>query len=145
MYSNMLKLEFLINIAVPYVQLYQQYFLFTFFFLQDVFFYNIDLSVHSVLSMFLLQETQKEASEASSLDVYLMNGHKITVKIMSTDQTEDLLEVLLSFPRQCCDISVVNSYKLQIKSRDPPILTKFNDLWTGKFITVLESPFHCAQ
>lgn len=42
------------------------------------------------------QETQKEASEASSLDVYLMNGHKITVKIMSTDQTEDLLEAVAS-------------------------------------------------
>lgn len=42
----------------------------------------------------LLQETQKEASEATSLDVYLMNGHKITIKIMSTDQTEDVLEVI---------------------------------------------------
>jgi sorting nexin-17 len=41
----------------------------------------------------VLQETQKETSEAVSLDVFLMNGYKITVKIMSTDQTEDVLEV----------------------------------------------------
>jgi sRNA-binding regulator protein Hfq len=42
---------------------------------------------------FVLQETQKETSEAVSLDAFLMNGYKITVKIMSTDQTEDVLEV----------------------------------------------------
>ncbi|KAK3087630.1 hypothetical protein FSP39_008626 [Pinctada imbricata] len=42
------------------------------------------------------QETQKEKAEAVSLDVFLMNGHKITVKIMSTDQTDDVLESVAS-------------------------------------------------
>ncbi|XP_076082465.1 sorting nexin-17-like [Mytilus galloprovincialis] len=42
------------------------------------------------------QETQKETSEAVTLDVFLMNGYKITVKIMSTDQTEDVLETVAS-------------------------------------------------
>lgn len=52
-----------------------------------------------VFNGFLLkaqQETQKETSEAVSLDVFLMNGYKITVKIMSTDQTEDVLETVAS-------------------------------------------------
>ncbi|VDH95971.1 sorting nexin-17 [Mytilus galloprovincialis] len=42
------------------------------------------------------QETQKETSEAVTLDVFLMNGYKITMKIMSTDQTEDVLETVAS-------------------------------------------------
>ncbi|RUS79709.1 hypothetical protein EGW08_012517, partial [Elysia chlorotica] len=40
------------------------------------------------------QESQKEEAEEDSLDVFLMNGHKITVNLMSTDQTEDVLEVV---------------------------------------------------
>lgn len=42
------------------------------------------------------QETQKETSESVSMDLYLMNGYKITVKIMSTDQTEEVLEAVAS-------------------------------------------------
>ncbi|XP_033727766.1 sorting nexin-17-like [Pecten maximus] len=52
-----------------------------------------------VFNGFLLsaqQETQKEASEDVVLDVYLMNGHKITVNIKSTDQTDDVLEAVAS-------------------------------------------------
>ena len=41
----------------------------------------------------ILQESQREEAEAVSLDVYLMNGHKISVNILSTDQTDDVLEV----------------------------------------------------
>ncbi|KAH9512647.1 Sorting nexin-17 [Bulinus truncatus] len=38
------------------------------------------------------QESQTEEAERVTLDAFLMNGHKITVNIMSTDQTEDVLE-----------------------------------------------------
>ncbi|XP_070534165.1 LOW QUALITY PROTEIN: sorting nexin-17-like [Ptychodera flava] len=42
------------------------------------------------------QETQKQEAEDVELDVYLLNGHKITVQIMSTDQTDDVLEAVAS-------------------------------------------------
>jgi len=48
-----------------------------------------------VFNGFLLQaqqETQKEQAENVVLDVFLMNGHKITINIVSTDQTEEVLE-----------------------------------------------------
>jgi len=43
------------------------------------------------------QESQHEKPEDVDLDVYLANGHKITVKIQSTEQTEDVLEARKSF------------------------------------------------
>ncbi|KAI8497403.1 PREDICTED: sorting nexin-17-like [Branchiostoma belcheri] len=42
------------------------------------------------------QETQKAEPEAVELDVFLMNGHKISVSISSTDQTDDVLETVAS-------------------------------------------------
>ncbi|XP_035659634.1 sorting nexin-17-like [Branchiostoma floridae] len=42
------------------------------------------------------QETQKAEPESVELDVFLMNGHKISVSIMSTDQTDDVLETVAS-------------------------------------------------
>ncbi|XP_025088996.1 sorting nexin-17-like isoform X2 [Pomacea canaliculata] len=42
------------------------------------------------------QESQKEVPEHVTLDVFLMNGHKITVNITSTDQTDDILEGVAS-------------------------------------------------
>ena len=39
------------------------------------------------------KETRKEKPVEAKLDVFLMNGHKITVNIMSMDQTDDVLEV----------------------------------------------------
>lgn len=59
---------------------------------------------------FVLQETQKETSEAVSLDVFLMNGYKITVKIMSTDQTEDVLEVYNLFIYYIFIIVVITNF-----------------------------------
>ena len=41
----------------------------------------------------ILQRSQKEKSENVKLDVYLLNGHKKCVEILSTDQTDDVLEV----------------------------------------------------
>lgn len=35
----------------------------------------------------------QQISEPVILDIFLMNGHKISVNITSTDQTEDVLEV----------------------------------------------------
>ncbi|XP_072042447.1 sorting nexin-17-like [Amphiura filiformis] len=40
------------------------------------------------------KETRKEDPTEVQLNVYLMNGHKITVDIMSTDQTDDCLEAV---------------------------------------------------
>lgn len=57
------------------------------------------ISNSDVFNGFLLsaqQETQKEQSEAVVLDMYLMNGHKISINIMSTDQTDDVLEAAAS-------------------------------------------------
>ncbi|KAK7091969.1 sorting nexin-17-like isoform X2 [Littorina saxatilis] len=42
------------------------------------------------------QDSQKETPERVSLDIYLMNGHKITVSVTSTDQTDDVLEAVAS-------------------------------------------------
>ncbi|XP_033100684.1 sorting nexin-17-like [Anneissia japonica] len=42
------------------------------------------------------KETEKGIPESVELNVYLMNGHKITVDIMSTDQAEDVLEAVAS-------------------------------------------------
>ena len=49
--------------------------------------------VSSLQDVYMLQETQKEQPENVVLDVFLMNGHKITINIVSTDQTEEVLEV----------------------------------------------------
>ncbi|XP_052762786.1 sorting nexin-17-like isoform X2 [Mya arenaria] len=52
-----------------------------------------------IFNQFLLtaqQETQKEEPENVSLDIYLMNDHKISISIISTDQTEDVLEAASS-------------------------------------------------
>lgn len=40
-----------------------------------------------------LQETQQIPTEEVALDVCLSNGQKVTVNILSSDQTEDVLEV----------------------------------------------------
>ncbi|KAL3889927.1 hypothetical protein ACJMK2_002244 [Sinanodonta woodiana] len=42
------------------------------------------------------QETQKEQAESVTLEVFLMNGHRIPVNIMSTDQTDEVLEAVAS-------------------------------------------------
>lgn len=42
------------------------------------------------------QDTQKEVAENVTLDVFLMNGHKISISIISVDQTEDVLEAVAS-------------------------------------------------
>ncbi|GFN91055.1 sorting nexin-17 [Plakobranchus ocellatus] len=55
------------------------------------------IGTSDLFNAFLLtaqQESQKEEAEQDTLDVYLMNGHKITVSLMSTDQTEDVLEMV---------------------------------------------------
>ncbi|XP_059158021.1 sorting nexin-17-like isoform X2 [Physella acuta] len=40
------------------------------------------------------QESQVEEAERVTLDAFLMNGHKITISLMSTDQTEDVMEAV---------------------------------------------------
>lgn len=58
---------------------------------------EVAIANSDIFNSFLLtaqQETQKEQPENVNLDVYLMNGHKITVNIISTDQTEDVLETV---------------------------------------------------
>ncbi|KAL4218167.1 Sorting nexin-17 [Mactra antiquata] len=60
---------------------------------------EVAIASSDVFNSFLLsaqQDTQKEKPENVSLDVYLMNGHKISVNIISTDQTEDVLESVAS-------------------------------------------------
>lgn len=42
------------------------------------------------------QESMQQISEPVVLDIYLMNGHKISVNITSTDQTENVLETVAS-------------------------------------------------
>jgi len=53
--------------------------------------------IFSLPFSFSCQETLKEKSENVALDVYLMNGNKLTVNIVSTDQRDDVLEVKLMF------------------------------------------------
>eukprot|EP00106_Octopus_bimaculoides_P000031 XP_014767473.1 PREDICTED: sorting nexin-17-like [Octopus bimaculoides] len=52
----------------------------------------------SIFNSFLLnaqQESMQQIEESVNLEVYLMNDHKLTVNITSTDQTEDVLEVVI--------------------------------------------------
>ncbi|XP_067929125.1 sorting nexin-17-like [Watersipora subatra] len=54
---------------------------------------------HQIFTGFFLNaqhETQSAPGEEVSLDVFLMNGHKITVKITSTDQTDLVHEAVCS-------------------------------------------------
>lgn len=60
---------------------------------------NPAIANSDIFNSFLLnaqQETQKESPENVTLDIFLMNGHKISLNITSTDQTEDILEALAS-------------------------------------------------
>jgi sorting nexin-17 len=55
------------------------------------------ISNSELFNTFLLtaqQESQTEEAEHVSMDTFLMNGHKITISLMSTDQTEDVLEAI---------------------------------------------------
>uniref|UniRef100_A0A0B7A079 Sorting nexin-17 n=1 Tax=Arion vulgaris TaxID=1028688 RepID=A0A0B7A079_9EUPU len=55
------------------------------------------ISSSDLFNAFLLtaqQESQIEEAERVSLDIFLMNGHKITITLMSTDQTDDVLEAV---------------------------------------------------
>ena len=44
------------------------------------------------------------------MEIYLMNGHKISMNIVSTDQTDDVLEVTLSAPHE----AYLNHLRLQL-------------------------------
>lgn len=43
--------------------------------------------------VFFLQETQQIPTEEVALDISLSNGQKVTVNILTSDQTEDVLDV----------------------------------------------------
>lgn len=47
----------------------------------------------------MLQETQQIPTEEVQLEIYLSNGQKVKVNILTSDQTEDVLEVRLVFPK----------------------------------------------
>ncbi|XP_029633503.1 sorting nexin-17 isoform X2 [Octopus sinensis] len=56
-----------------------------------------DIASCSIFNSFLLnaqQESMQQIEESVNLEVYLMNDHKLTVNITSTDQTEDVLEAV---------------------------------------------------
>jgi hypothetical protein len=60
----------------------------------------------STFNAFLLaaqQETRHEQAESVSLDIYLMNEHKVTLSILTTEQTDSVLEKacsLLAVPEE---------------------------------------------
>ena len=57
---------------------------------------NPEIANSDIFNGFLLsgqQASMKTSAEDVSLDVFLMNGHKISVGIVSTDQTDAVLEV----------------------------------------------------
>ena len=49
------------------------------------------MAVH--YGMIVMQEAAQQEAEAVTVDIYLPNGNKQSVDVMSTDQTEDVLEV----------------------------------------------------
>lgn len=51
--------------------------------------------VHHCLAV--LQETQQIPTEEVQLEIYLSNGQKVKVNILTSDQTEDVLEVRMLF------------------------------------------------
>lgn len=58
-----------------------------------------DIASCSIFNSFLLnaqQESMHQIEESVNLEVYLMNDHKLTVNITSTDQTEDVIEAVAS-------------------------------------------------
>lgn len=60
---------------------------------------NSKILSDEVFNGFLLnaqQETQNQKQEDVELDIYLMNGQKVSIKILSTLQTDDVLETVAS-------------------------------------------------
>jgi hypothetical protein len=45
------------------------------------------------------QETRHEPAESVSLDIYLMNEHKLSLAILTTEQTDSVLEKVLEWSR----------------------------------------------
>ena len=45
------------------------------------------------LIFYFMQNGRDIESEEVSLDVYLMNGNKVSVDVLTTDQSEDVFEV----------------------------------------------------
>lgn len=50
------------------------------------------------------QETQQIPTEEVTLDICLSNGQKVTVNILTSDQTEDVLDVSVLGYRPCVDL-----------------------------------------
>ena len=46
---------------------------------------------------YLLQQSQLELPSDIDLDIFLVNGYKVTVNIKSMDKTNDVLEVTVEF------------------------------------------------
>ncbi|XP_020895527.1 sorting nexin-17-like [Exaiptasia diaphana] len=67
-------------------------------YLQDVC-QDVDIAYSEIFSSFL-RNSQKEycnaLTETVSLDIFLMNGQKISLKVVSTDSTDDVLEAAMS-------------------------------------------------
>ncbi|KAK2167118.1 hypothetical protein LSH36_32g21001 [Paralvinella palmiformis] len=60
---------------------------------------NPQIASSETFNNFLLQaqqESQKEEPESVTLNVYMINGQKVSVNIISTDQTNDVLECVAS-------------------------------------------------
>jgi len=49
----------------------------------------------------MLQKSQPELPSDVDLDIFLANGHKVTVNIKSTDKTDDILSVIVD---RCCEL-----------------------------------------
>jgi len=45
--------------------------------------------------VYMLQKSQPELPSDVDLDIFLANGHKVTVNIKSTDKTDDILSVIV--------------------------------------------------
>lgn len=62
---------------------------------------------------FIFKEYCNALSETVSLDIYLMNGQKISLKIVSTDSTDDVLEVsylaVVLYYELCDDVTQIKS------------------------------------
>lgn len=62
----------------------------------------------------LAQETQQIPTEEVQLEIYLSNGQKVKINILTSDQTEDVLEVRMLYSVLCICRTVFTFLPLQV-------------------------------
>ena len=94
---------------------------------------------HSIPMFFHNQETQQVPTEEVSLEVLLSNGQKVLVNVLTSDQTEDVLEAVAAKLDLPDDLIGYFSLFLVREKEDGAFSCEF--LWTLQLPSVSSSKF----